>query len=118
LRDWRRINVSFTRAKKKLVIFGSATTMGSDKLLKSFLDLMEEKDWMLRLKAGAEKAHSLPVEGATAERPGRGGDDKEVKVKREVKVEKGILNGRPFLKEALDVSQLVVVWSLADQQAE
>ena len=103
MRDWRRINVSFTRAKKKLVIFGSATTMGSDKLLKSFLDLMKEKNWILQLKAGAEKSHRLPGEG-TAERAGRGGEDKEVKVKREVKVEKGILNGRPFLKEALDVS--------------
>ena len=109
MRDWRRINVSFTRAKKKLIIFGSPTTMGSDKLLKSFLDLMEEKDWILRLGAGAEKSHQLPVEGATAERAGRGGEDKEVKVKREVKVEKGILNGRPFLKEALDVSQLTVL---------
>jgi DNA replication ATP-dependent helicase Dna2 len=104
LRDWRRINVSFTRAKKKLVIFGSATTMESDKLLKSFLDLMEEKNWILRLKAGAERSHSLPIEGATTERAGRRGEDKKGKVKREVKVEKGILNGRPFLKEALDVS--------------
>jgi DNA replication ATP-dependent helicase Dna2 len=112
LRDWRRINVSFTRAKKKLVIFGSATTMGSDKLLKSFLDLMEEKNWILRLKAGAEKSHSQLIESVTAERAGRGG------VKREVKGEKGILNGRPFLREAHDVSQLVVAWSLADQQAE
>jgi hypothetical protein len=92
--------------------------MGSDKLLKSFLDLMEEKNWILRLKAGAEKSHRLLVEGATTERGGRGRDDEEVKVKREVKVEKGILNGRPFLKEALDVSQLAIVWSLADQQAE
>jgi DNA replication ATP-dependent helicase Dna2 len=108
LRDWRRINVSFTRAKKKLVIFGSATTMGSDKLLKSFLDLMEEKNWILRLKAGAERSHSQLIESVTAERAGRGGEDKEVKVKREVKVEKGILNGRPFLKEALDVSELAV----------
>jgi hypothetical protein len=82
--------------------------MGSDKLLKSFLDLMEEKKWILRLKAGAEKSHFLPIEGARTERAGRGGEDKEVKVKREVKVEKGILNGRPFLKEALDVSQLAI----------
>jgi DNA replication ATP-dependent helicase Dna2 len=92
LRDWRRINVSFTRAKKKLVIFGSASTMGGDKLLKSFLDLMEEKKWILRLKPGAEKLHHLPVV------------EDEVNVKREMKVEKGILNGRPFLREALDVS--------------
>jgi hypothetical protein len=82
--------------------------MGSDKLLKSFLDLMEEKNWILRLKAGAEKSHSQLIESVTAERAGRRGEDKEVKVKREVKVEKGILNGRPFLKEALDVSELAV----------
>jgi len=99
LRDWRRINVSFTRAKKKLVIFGSATTMGSDKLLKSFLDLMREKNWILRLKAGAEKSHQIPPHGV---QEGIKGEKKEVK--REVKMEKGILNGRPFLKEALDVS--------------
>jgi DNA replication ATP-dependent helicase Dna2 len=115
LRDWRRINVSFTRAKKKLVIFGSATTMGSDKLLKSFLDLMVEKNWILRLKAGAEKSHCLPIDCV---RLGRVEETKEVKVKREVKVEKGILNGRPFLKEALDVSRLAVGRSLADRQAE
>jgi DNA replication ATP-dependent helicase Dna2 len=102
LRDWRRINVSFTRAKKKLVIFGSASTMGGDKLLKSFLDLMEEKKWILRLKPGAEKLHHLPV--VEDEVNGKVGGVKEEKVKREVKVEKGILNGRPFLREALDVS--------------
>ena len=101
MRDWRRINVSFTRAKKKLVIFGSATTMGSDKLLRSFLDLMEKKNWILRLKAGSEKSHLLPSVGGTI---GPVGEEKEVKVKREVKMEKGILSGRPFLKEALDVS--------------
>ena len=27
LRDWRRINVAFTRAKKKLILIGSATTL-------------------------------------------------------------------------------------------
>ena len=27
LRDWRRINVAFTRAKKKLILIGSETTL-------------------------------------------------------------------------------------------
>ena len=74
---------------------------------------MEEKNWILRLKAGAEESHQTPPHGV---QEGIKGEKKEVK--REVKMEKGILNGRPFLKEALDVSQLIVVWSLADQQAE
>ena len=29
LRDWRRINVAFTRAKKKLILIGSETTLKS-----------------------------------------------------------------------------------------
>ena len=29
LRDWRRINVAFTRAKKKLILIGSETTLNS-----------------------------------------------------------------------------------------
>jgi len=33
LRDWRRINVGVTRAKKKLIIVGSITTMKTVPLL-------------------------------------------------------------------------------------
>jgi autonomous glycyl radical cofactor GrcA len=95
--------------------------MASDKLLKSFLDLMEEKNWVLRLQAGAEKVHQFldPLEGST----GVGGSVKKeelkVEVKKEIKVNKGILNGRPFLREAIDVSQLNRSQEFgADPQAE
>lgn len=57
LKDWRRINVSFTRAKSKLVIFGSKKTLEGDKLLRSFMDLMKSKDWIYRLPKGAELVH-------------------------------------------------------------
>jgi hypothetical protein len=69
--------------------------MASDKLLKGFLDLMKEKNWILGLKAGAEKIHQLP--GPTIVK-------QEVKREREVRSGKGILNGRPFLREAIEVS--------------
>jgi len=86
--------------------------MASDKLLKSFLDLMEEKKWVLRLKAGAEKVHRfsdvLDVEK----------EDGKAELKKEVKVNKGILSGRPFLREAIDVSPLKSFHSQADHQAE
>lgn len=55
LRDWRRINVSFTRAKRKLVIFGSRSTLGKDKLMADFFDLMKDKKWIYTLKAGVHK---------------------------------------------------------------
>lgn len=55
LRDWRRVNVSFTRAKKKLVIFGSRMTLSQDKLLGDFFELMREKNWIYRLPVNAHR---------------------------------------------------------------
>jgi DNA replication ATP-dependent helicase Dna2 len=49
LRDWRRINVSLTRAKKKLVIFGSRGTLQTDRLMSEFFDLMQENGWIMDL---------------------------------------------------------------------
>lgn len=46
LRDWRRINVAFTRAKSKLIVFGSRQTLHTSALFKSFLDLMASNEWV------------------------------------------------------------------------
>ncbi|WWC90742.1 uncharacterized protein L201_005679 [Kwoniella dendrophila CBS 6074] len=57
LKDWRRINVSFTRAKKKLIIFGSAKTLSRDSLLRDFLELMNNRKWIKRLQKGDDHIH-------------------------------------------------------------
>ncbi|PPQ80398.1 hypothetical protein CVT26_008303, partial [Gymnopilus dilepis] len=57
VRDWRRMNVSFTRARSKLVIFGSRKTLQREPLLAQFFELMESRGWILRLRAGADRAH-------------------------------------------------------------
>jgi DNA replication ATP-dependent helicase Dna2 len=108
LRDWRRINVSFTRAKKKLVIFGSARTLSSDAMLKGFLDLMEDKRWVVKLPPGADRLHR-GIFGMVGKEEKDGGEVACAKksVKREGNVGKGVLNGRPFLKEAIEVSMAV-----------
>ncbi|GAA5886249.1 hypothetical protein JCM6882_001581 [Rhodosporidiobolus microsporus] len=49
LKDWRRLNVCFTRAKSKLVIFGSRSTLRHVPLLQQFLNLVDEKRWVLDL---------------------------------------------------------------------
>ena len=43
LRDWRRINVAITRAKKKMIIIGSAATMGHVPLLSELVAMMRRK---------------------------------------------------------------------------
>jgi DNA replication ATP-dependent helicase Dna2 len=110
LRDWRRINVSFTRAKKKLVIFGSRSTLLSDRLLADFFSLVEEQQWVRRLPRGADQMHG-EVKSDTLS------DDKESKaVKEELgegkSKDKGkravlgerLVNAHPFVKEILEVS--------------
>lgn len=107
LRDWRRINVSFTRAKRKLIIFGSRSTLTSNALLADFISLMDRKGWVLKLPRGAEERHgsAVPVTGDAVDPPG----EERVDVKsdgqdpKRGKVSERLLNNRPFVREVLQV---------------
>jgi DNA replication ATP-dependent helicase Dna2 len=65
LKDWRRINVAFTRAKTKLLVIGSKETLkghgrkpdGSEEMVARFVGLMEDKEWIYDLPAGALDSH-------------------------------------------------------------
>lgn len=59
MKDWRRINVSFTRARSKLIMFGSKKTLQTTPLLKEFFKLLESRDWILRLPANAHRLHEI-----------------------------------------------------------
>ena len=67
LKDWRRINVAFTRAKTKLLVVGSRDTLkgsGEQEMLSRFISLMEERDWVCDLPADALERHFFD-DGAT-----------------------------------------------------
>ncbi|KAF9898239.1 Tripartite DNA replication factor, partial [Lobosporangium transversale] len=57
LKDWRRINVAFTRAKRKLVVFGSRQTLQGSPVFEQFLRLMEQQQWTLKLQPMAQNQH-------------------------------------------------------------
>lgn len=60
LKDWRRINVAFTRAKTKLLVVGSRDTLrncGEGEMLSQFVRLMEERDWIYDLPVDALESH-------------------------------------------------------------
>ncbi|KAK5661983.1 hypothetical protein OQA88_10094 [Cercophora sp. LCS_1] len=66
LKDWRRINVAFTRAKTKLLVIGSKSTLGGcgeKEMLARFIGLMEEKRWVYDLKDGCLDGHWFPEGG-------------------------------------------------------
>eukprot|EP01137_Pigoraptor_chileana_P036265 Opistho-2@31535 len=58
MKDWRRVNVAFTRAKQKLVIFGSMGTFRHDELFGRFRLLLEENQWVYQLPAGAQSVYA------------------------------------------------------------
>lgn len=60
LKDWRRINVAFTRAKTKLLVVGSRSTLrgsGESEMVSRFVRLMEERDWIYDLPVDALDSH-------------------------------------------------------------
>lgn len=57
LKDWRRVNVAFTRARTKLLVVGSAQTIRGNELLRKFVTLMEGKGWIYDLPKGALEGH-------------------------------------------------------------
>lgn len=60
LKDWRRINVAFTRAKTKLLVVGSRDTLkgsGEQEMLSRFVGLMEERQWVYDLSSDALESH-------------------------------------------------------------
>ena len=74
LKDWRRINVAFTRAKSKLLVVGSKETLkgngpnpnGVEEMVARFVKLMEEKQWVFDVPRGALEDHLFEQVGTQA----------------------------------------------------
>ncbi|GLC59371.1 hypothetical protein PLESTB_001479200 [Pleodorina starrii] len=71
LADWQRLNVAITRSRTKLVLVGSAATLGSIPLLEDMLRLLRHKGWVQRLPADClaelpQLPAAAPVAGVTS----------------------------------------------------
>ena len=74
--------MSFTRARCKLVIFGSRKTLHREPLLAQFFDLMALQGWILGLPAGGDVVHARVFEGCSTpakRRPTGGKENRAVK---------------------------------------
>jgi DNA replication ATP-dependent helicase Dna2 len=71
LKDWRRINVAFTRAKTKLLVIGSRETLkgiestagnqnpNEPEMVAKFIALMEEKGWIYDMPPDSLNSHDF-----------------------------------------------------------
>ncbi len=107
------MNVAFTRARSKLIIFGSRKTLNKAPLLREFFELMDRQGWMLTLPPNAHLDHDFG--GATPKKRSagemaedlfglgkRGCTDKAKRIKSVSATEESILKGRPLLRDVLN----------------
>lgn len=58
IKDWKRINVAFTRAKKKLIVIGSKSTLSNVALFNDFFRLVEDRGLNFNLPVNAHFHHA------------------------------------------------------------
>ncbi|KAG6902436.1 hypothetical protein C0995_016615 [Termitomyces sp. Mi166 len=112
VKDWRRMNVSFTRARSKLIIIGSRKTLQEAALLSEFFDLMDSRGWILRLPPNAHLLHSVmsspPITPSNKRLAADTVSDENsvtgrpVKKMRTPKAEAGIFKSRAILRDVVN----------------
>ncbi|KAG8914710.1 Tripartite DNA replication factor [Tulasnella sp. 417] len=115
LRDSRRMNVSLTRAKSKLIIVGSRGTLGGVPLLNQLFGLMQEKSWILNLPKYATTAHTSSLAKSSLSPPKRSLEEEDDSAKQEKSTSKAprkkartsteaVVKGRFILQDLLNAS--------------
>lgn len=123
LKDWRRINVAFTRAKTKLLVVGSMATLknsGDENMLSKFIALMEQRDWIYHLPQdaladhyfeemgtqltamSAQKKTPRKATGARARISPSGKENRRPSPKKAQIGERALLKGKPIMRDILN----------------
>jgi DNA replication ATP-dependent helicase Dna2 len=101
LRDWRRINVAFTRARSKLIILGSKSTLCSNDLLKDFVLLMEKNSWVYPMPVDGHLIHRATIEAYNNSTHPQGRVVNNFSPKRS-RIHGNLLGSRPILRNILN----------------
>lgn len=99
LQEWRRINVAITRAKCKLIILGSRSTLSlGGGVMKQFLDLVHQEKWIYRLPPGAN-SHYLQTNPDSQK--SRGGPNTPVKISK-VTSQSRVVQNSPLIRDIVN----------------
>ncbi|CAK9435366.1 uncharacterized protein LODBEIA_P00930 [Lodderomyces beijingensis] len=91
LKEWRRLNVAVTRAKSKLIILGSRSTLSTTNTTKTFIDFVDSKNRYFLLPKGADSMYDLPQSARSS--PFKGPNQKRLQ---------HLTNTTPILKNIID----------------
>jgi DNA replication ATP-dependent helicase Dna2 len=109
------MNVSFTRARSKLIIIGSRKTLQSTPLPSHFFTLMDGKKWILSLPPNADKMYSHAVQPIVARDPlwrsRPPGDYRANQEDQKATADVGVLRGRRIME--IMFGRKLHVWSRA-----
>lgn len=98
LQDWRRLNVSFTRAKSKLIVIGSSETLESAVAVNEFLKLMKKNGWIFNIPKGGLEMYDVCM-------PSMNSSTVSSNKPKETKINYNkLLQNRPILKEIINES--------------
>ncbi|KAL6453984.1 DNA2 DNA replication ATP-dependent helicase/nuclease DNA2 [Candida maltosa Xu316] len=92
LKEWRRLNVAITRARSKLIILGSRSTLSSTDTTKTFIDFLENKGWYYMLPEDAHLMYNSPKVPTMTQSP--------IKTRKNTQ-ESVLLNRRQVLKNVI-----------------
>lgn len=59
IRDWRRVNVALTRARSKLLVFGSISTLAGASTIGGFIGLFKKRNWIYNLPPNANEVYDF-----------------------------------------------------------
>ena len=109
------MNVTFTRARSKLIIFGSRKTLQAAPLLAEFFALMVNQGWILRLPKDADELHVSQRSASASPGSKRSASDgipeidetkrSPKKLKFSAFSDDGALRGRPILKDLINADK-------------
>ena len=102
LREWRRVNVAMTRAKSKLIVFGSHKLMSTIPQFEGFIELFDSRNWFLNLPPSADKIYGGFLDfGSQHGSPKKMGADHNVK-RFMLSSNSAVLRKTSVLKDVLD----------------
>ncbi|UZJ51361.1 hypothetical protein CBS101457_000681 [Exobasidium rhododendri] len=99
LNDVKRINVALTRARKKLIIVGSKSTLARSRLLRRLWNVMHENDWTMDLTQEQLDKHRECLDGVTKRKVHESTHHKRGSEGGHRIKSRALLQGRPVLQD-------------------